>query len=170
MTASISLRPFTRRDLDAAVALEAATYAQPWNRQMFQEELAAPGRTYVVAERDGGIVGYAGLMVVGDEAHVSTLVVSVDERQTGVGTRLMLRLVDTAVVAGARSLTLEVRSSNQPAQALYHRFGFTAVGVRKRYYQDEDAMIMWVHDIDAPAYTALLEDIRAATGTGVGTP
>jgi ribosomal-protein-alanine N-acetyltransferase len=72
---------------------------------------------------------------------------------------LMLRLARSAIEAGASSVTLEVRVSNEPAQALYRRFGMAPVGVRKSYYRDEDALIMWAHDIDRAAYGERLQAI-----------
>jgi ribosomal-protein-alanine N-acetyltransferase len=74
----------------------------------------------------------------------------------------MLHLTTAALEAGATSLTLEVRVSNRPAQALYQRFGMAPVGVRKLYYRDEDALIMWVHDLDGDEYRARLDKIKMA--------
>jgi ribosomal-protein-alanine N-acetyltransferase len=74
----------------------------------------------------------------------------------------MLRICHEALAAGANSLTLEVRFSNRNAQALYQRFGMAPVGVRKRYYKDEDALVMWAHDIDSDPYRERLEEIAGA--------
>ncbi|HKZ25230.1 MAG TPA: GNAT family N-acetyltransferase, partial [Acidimicrobiia bacterium] len=79
----------------------------------------------------------------------------------GIGSRLMLTLTEAAIGAGARSLTLEVRASNHGAQALYRRFGMAPVGVRKHYYRDEDAVIMWAHDLDQPEFAERLDALRA---------
>ena len=156
----VSLRRMTESDVPAAAAMEAVVYPQPWSEQVFLDELTAPNRTYFLAEESGTVVGYAGVMLVGDEAHVTTVVVAPDHRTDRVGTRLMLALTESAIDAGARSMTLEVRVSNQPAQALYRRFGMAPVGVRKNYYRTEDAYIYWVHDVDGPEYTARLAAIR----------
>ncbi len=119
-------------------------------------------RSFIEDERE--VLGYAGLMVVGEEAHVTTVVVHPDRREDKLGTRLMLALVSAAKQANAKSLTLEVRASNVAAQRLYQRFGMAPVGVRKKYYKDEDAMIMWVHDIDGDDFAgrvaALEESLR----------
>ena len=93
---------------------------------------------------------------------VTTVVVHPDRREDRLGTTLMLGLVAEAIEQGAKSMTLEVRSSNEPAQRLYQRFGMAPVGVRKKYYQDEDAMIMWVHDIDGPDFAQRMSDITEA--------
>jgi ribosomal-protein-alanine N-acetyltransferase len=161
---TIALRPLVSDDIEAAGALEESVYSQPWSAGIFADELAEPSRTYIAAEVDGQLVGYGGIMVVDDEAHITTVVVDPDRRERGLGTRLVLSLVDAAIEVGARSLTLEVRVSNQPAQALYRRFGMAPVGVRKRYYRDEDALIMWAHDIDGPEYAACLDRIRKELG------
>lgn len=161
MSAStVLLRPMEVDDIDAAHALEEQVYSQAWSRQVFVDELEQPTRRYVVSEVDDVLAGYGGVMVVGDEAHITTVVVDPTYRQSRVGTRLMLALIDHALAAGAGSLTLEVRASNEAAQALYRRFGMAPVGVRKQYYRDEDALIMWVHDIDGPEYGRRLDAIR----------
>lgn len=165
MMTTIHLVPLTVDDLEAVVELENRTYATPWSEQVFLDELAAPGRTYLKAVDEGGrLIGYAGLMLVGEEAHITTVVVDPAHRGGRIGTRLMLDLARSAMGGGARSLTLEVRVSNAAAQALYRRFGMAPVGVRKRYYVDEDALIMWVHDIDSPAYAARLEAVERELG------
>ena len=121
--------------------------------------MAAPGRIYLVAEANAEVVGYSGLMVILPEAHVTSVTVDPQRRGSRIGTRLMLRICQEALAAGANSLTLEVRVSNRNAQALYQRFGMAPVGIRKRYYKDEDALVMWVHDIDSEAYRERLEEI-----------
>ncbi len=156
------IRTLTTDDVPAAAKLEALVYSQPWSEAMFREEISQPYRTYLAAEVDGTLAGYGGVMVVGDEAHITTVVVDPDRRGHRLGTRLMLGLVDAALESDARSLTLEVRVSNQAAQALYRRFGMAPVGVRKQYYRDEDALIMWVHDIDGEEFQDRLTDIRSS--------
>ncbi len=154
------IRPLVAEDIASAARLEAQVYSQPWTENMFREEISQPYRTYLAAEIEGFLAGYGGVMVVGDEAHITTVVVDPTRRGHRLGTRLMLGLVDAALAAEARSLTLEVRVSNEAAQALYRRFGMAPVGVRKQYYRDEDALIMWVHDIDGEEYRERLADIR----------
>jgi ribosomal-protein-alanine N-acetyltransferase len=157
---STTLRPMGPDDVPAVARLEQLVFPDPWSENAFHEELVAPGRRYVVAEEGSAIVGYAGLLVVGDDSHVVTLAVHPEARGRGLGTRFMLRLVDEARAAGAAHLTLEVRVSNHPAQSLYRRFGFETVGLRRHYYRDEDALIMWALDIDSPGYQQRLAEIR----------
>ncbi len=162
MTRNVTIRSMQLEDVGQAEALEKQAYSQPWNAKVFAEELGQASRTYLAADSDEGLLGYAGLMVIGDEAHVTTVVVHPDRREDRLGTRLMLALAGAAIEQGAQSMTLEVRVSNEAAQALYRRFGMAPVGVRKRYYQDEDALIMWVHDIAGPAFAARMASIEEA--------
>jgi ribosomal-protein-alanine N-acetyltransferase len=103
-------------------------------------------------------------MYVLPDAHVTTLAVDPAWHRRAIGTRLLVALARAAVTTGATALTLEVRASNQAAQELYRRFGFAPAGVRKAYYADtgEDALIMWAHDTDSPAFSVRLDEIAAA--------
>ncbi|CAN5876329.1 ribosomal protein S18-alanine N-acetyltransferase [soil metagenome] len=157
---TIELSPLTVADVASAVELEGRTYPSPWPEQVFRDELAAEGRFYLKASAGGKLVGYGGLMIVMPDAHITTVVVDSTHRGARIGTRLMLELTEEAIRRGAGSLTLEVRMSNQAAQGLYRRFGMSPVGVRKQYYTDEDALIMWVHDVDSPAFADRLARLR----------
>jgi ribosomal-protein-alanine N-acetyltransferase len=154
------VRPMTATDLEVVSNLERDIFPDPWSARAFAEELAAEGRHYLVCEEGGEVVGYAGLLVIGEDAHVVTLGVIPTRRQHGLGALLMLRLAEKALGAGAINLTLEVRADNEVAQGLYHRFGFVPIGVRRRYYRDVDALIMWALDIDSDEYRARLAVIR----------
>ena len=162
----IDRRPAVRgmrlSDLDQVMELELATFRTPWPREVFENEIEAPGRCYLVAEHSDRIVGYGGLMVVDDDAHVNTLAAVRPGPVPAIGTRLMLRLVDRGLEGGAQHLSLEVRASNRRAQEFYRKFGMAPVGVRKHYYQDDDALIMWAHDIGALDYRRRLDRIRDA--------
>lgn len=109
------------------------------------------------------IVGFAGLWLMLDEAHVTTIGVKPSHRGRGVGELLLLGLFDAALEMGASLMTLEVRVSNVVAQKLYEKYGFERVGIRKRYYSDngEDAYIMTVTDIQSTRYRAMLERYRS---------
>lgn len=159
-----TIRRMRKRDLAAVVSLEEAIYPQPWSPGVFAEELSLLNRHYVVVEDEGRIIGYGGLLLVAEDAHVTTIAIDPGARRKRMGTRLMLALVDAAGVAGARHLTLEVRVSNAGARSLYQRFGFAPVGVRKDYYRDEDALVMWATDIDTDEYAARIAAIRASLG------
>ena len=156
------IRRMRKRDLAAVQRLEEAIYPQPWSPGVFAEELSLLNRHYLVMEDGGRIIGYGGLLLVAEDAHVTTVAVDPEARRRTLGTRLMLALVDAATAAGARHLTLEVRVSNEGARRLYQRFGFAPVGVRKDYYRDEDALVMWATDIDTDEYVARVDAVRTS--------
>jgi len=149
------IRPMTTDDLDAVAGLEQAHQPQPWSRKAFEDELAQKSRVYRVA--GSPVMAFGGIMVVDDEAHVTNLLVAPDRRRRGVGRRLMISLIEAAIEAGAKQLTLEVRASNEAARALYASLGLAPVGVRPKYYGDDDALIMWAHDID---HASFIESLR----------
>ena len=155
--AVITLRPMTQDDVAEVAAMEAGLQPRPWSEQVFRDEVDAENRSYFVAAGGDLVVGFAGVMVIEDEAHVTNLLVAEDVRRVGIGRRLMLALIEAAVDLGARHLTLEVRTGNDAARALYSRLGLAPVGVRPRYYGDDDTLILWAHDIDRPEY---LESLR----------
>lgn len=158
---TLSIRPMTRGDIPAVAALESEIYPQPWSPRVFFDELAMENRRYVVVlDGSSSVIGYGGLLIVEEDAHITTIAVAPSSRGHQLGTRLMLRLVDEAVAAGTRHLTLEVRASNETAQRLYQRFGFEPVGRRKNYYKDEDALVMWATDIDTGDYQERILSIR----------
>jgi ribosomal-protein-alanine N-acetyltransferase len=163
----VRLTPMRRRDLRAVLRIESVVYPRPWTFTLYMSELnLRSSRHYVVARVDGSVAGYAGMLFSADEAHVTTIAVDPARHRQGVGTRLLLHQARVARARGARHLTLEVRASNAPAQALYRSFGFEAEGIRRNYYSEvnEDAVIMWAHDIDTDAYGRLLDEREAALG------
>lgn len=146
VTTGVLLRPMTDADLDAIGGLEGRLFgAQAWTRQTLEEELADPAtRWYRVAECAGAIVGYAGLAMLGDEAHVMTIGTVPEHRGEGIGRAMLRELLAEAARRGIVRVILEVRADNAAAIALYQTEGFAAVGVRRRYYQPEnvDAVVM----------------------------
>ena len=151
----IAIRAFEPEDVAAALALEVANQFQPWTEGIFNDELSAENRTYLVAE-DGALCGFGGVMLIGDEAHITNLLVATEHRGQGIGRRLMIGLIAAAIDEGARHLTLEVRSENEAARSLYSGLGLAPVGLRPGYYDDDDALIMWAHDIDSAEYAERL--------------
>lgn len=162
-SSALVVEPMRRRDLGAVMAIEQVSYPRPWTIGVFQGELdiARRGdRHYVVARAGGELVGYAGSMFVVDDAHVTNIAVAGSHRRDGVGTRLLAELAWTAITRDCQGLTLEVRASNEAAQALYRQFGFVPAGVRKRYYENtEDAIVMWCTDLSEPAYRERLAEL-----------
>ena len=132
----------------------------PWTTRLPLPLLPFGRRGDATAPR---IVGFAGMWTVFDEAHITTIGVEPEHRGHGLGELLLVALADEAVRRGAEWLTLEVRVSNEPAQGLYHKYGFSVQGVRKRYYSDnnEDAYIMWSPSLRDPAYLTRYAELRA---------
>jgi ribosomal-protein-alanine N-acetyltransferase len=160
----VHLVPLRRRHLRSVMRIESQVYSRPWSLALFMSELnLRTGRAYVAARIDGAVVGYAGIMIQADEAHVTTIAVDPAWQRYKVGSRLLAHLARTARSLGARHLTLEVRVSNDQAQGMYRKFGFEAAGIRKNYYVDvnEDALVMWAYDIDTDAYRDRLASIEA---------
>lgn len=146
----VCLRAMQWSDLEQVMLIEGASYLSPWSRGSFEREISENSTaTYVVAEQDGRICGYAGMWVLLDEGHITNVAVHPDHRRRGLGTALLSELARRAERLGVLQLTLEVRPSNHGAQALYQRLGFVARGRRKGYYSDtgEDAIIMWLDDL-----------------------
>jgi len=110
------------------------------------------------------VVGYGGVWLTVDEGHITTIASAPEVRRRGVGELVLNGLIDAAGDLGANHLTLEVRVSNTPAQALYLKYGFEARGTRRRYYTDnnEDALIMWAGPLDSPSYQHRLRELRYA--------
>jgi [ribosomal protein S18]-alanine N-acetyltransferase len=169
----VHLVPMRRRHLRAVLRIEAAVYPRPWSVSLFLSELALrSSRAYTVARVDNTVVGYSGLMLSGEDAHVTTVAVDPAWHRRGIATRLMLHMARLATRRGARHLTLEVRVGNTAAQALYRRFGFHPAGIRKNYYSEtnEDALVMWADDVDSPPYGARLaaieQDVAGQTISG----
>jgi ribosomal-protein-alanine N-acetyltransferase len=162
---TLTFAPMKRRHLNQVLAIESTVYTSGWSRQIFLNELLyASERSYIVAKVGRTIVGYVGIMFAPDEGHVTTIAVHQDWQRNKVATRLMLRAADETIDHGFDALTLEARVSNVAAHQLYEQFGFTSVGVRPGYYADnrEDAVIMWVHNIQSAEYRDRLNAIAAS--------
>lgn len=155
--------PMRSRDLRSVLRIEGEVFDEPWSRHLFEGELAQrTSRAYRTAWVGDELVGYAGQMSIDDEAHVNNIAVAPGWVGRRIGTVLLYDLVRTALARGSAHLTLEVAVGNVPAIALYRRFGLAPVGVRPNYYHDGDALIMWVRDIDSPAYGDRLASIGSA--------
>jgi ribosomal-protein-alanine N-acetyltransferase len=167
----VRIAPMRRRHLRGVLAIESQVYPRPWTLGLFMSELALrTSRLYLVARVGTRVVGYAGVMFVVGEAHITTIAVDPAWHRVGIGTRLMLTLTRQSIQRGATSLTLEVRLGNHGAQELYRRFGLAPAGVRKRYYveSNEDALIMWAYEIDSPEFQSRLDGIeRGLSGSTV---
>ena len=135
-----------RRHLRGVMSIERQVYARPWSPNLFVAEMTEPhNRCYLVARIDKIVVGYAGMICYGDEAHITNIAVDPQRQRRGIGARLLYDQLLEAIDMGAHAVSLEVRVTNWGAQRLYARYGFHPVGIRRNYYQElnEDALIMW---------------------------
>ena len=150
-------------DVPEVLAIERLSFSAPWPAYAFEQELTANRLAhYVVARLDDRVVGFGGIWLMVDEAHITTFGVHPDHRRRGVGRRLLLRLAERSIELGCARMTLEVRVSNLPAQALYGSFGFRVAGRRVAYYSDdgEDALVMTTPELAGPAMQAALAQER----------
>jgi [ribosomal protein S18]-alanine N-acetyltransferase len=141
----VLIEPMRLADLDEVQAIEQASFATPWPPNSYRSELETNRLAhYVIARIDGRVVAYGGIWLMVDEAHITTFAVAPGWRRRKIGERLLLALLDLATERRASEATLEVRLSNLPARRLYEKYGFRPVGLRPRYYSDnnEDALIM----------------------------
>jgi ribosomal-protein-alanine N-acetyltransferase len=137
-------------DIDAVLVVEKQAFTTPWSRTAFEEELGNNDLAhYLVVTDNGRIAGYGGFWVVVDEAHVTNIALSSEYHGRGLGSLLLEHMILAAKLAGAVSMTLEVRPSNTAARKLYSRRGFTERGIRPNYYAEigEDALIMWLDNL-----------------------
>ncbi len=148
---SLTVRSLLSGDLDVVERLERELFgAQAWSRAALVEELDGPGRTYLAADVDGALVGYAGLRCDGVDADVMTIGTQTAQQGRGVGRALLRALLDRARELGARRVFLEVRVNNDAAVHLYASEGFQRIGRRRGYYQGVDAWTMRL-DLDETA-------------------
>jgi len=160
LTAPVVIAPMALEDVDAAHEIERLSFATPWPAYAFEQELRGNRLARYLAARAGDeLVGFAGMWMMVDDAHVTTISVHPHWRRRGVGRQLLLDLSELAIAIGARRMTLEVRASNAAAHALYREFGFEVVGRRPGYYSDdgEDALVMTTPDLDTPVMRTLLD-------------
>jgi len=184
------VEPMRMRDIPTVHHIEERVFSLPWSTTAFTHELlhnkaseylvlkyepwigaqntasSAPRRRLGASLRrlDRSLLGYGGLWMMVEEAHISTLALREAWRGHGLGELLLVSLIEVAMGCNAELLTLEVRVNNRVAQALYAKYGFEKVGYRRRYYSDngEDAHIMSTGDIAAPAYQLAFEQRRRA--------
>lgn len=139
------LMPGRLADLDEIMEIERLCFPSPWSRQVFVEEFDQEFSRIMVIRHDRSdrMLGFINYWLVHDEVHVLNVATHPDWRRRGIARKLMEHAIQAGVLRAARLVTLEVRRSNESAQALYQRLGFRAVDVRRRYYENgEDAIVM----------------------------
>ncbi len=141
----IQIRRMTAKDVSAVARIEQTIFSEPWSADSFRKGIEAQSDIYLVAEEDGEILGYCGLWGVIDEGQITNVAVAPEYRRRGVAEKMLRELMQQAAEMRFTEFTLEVRVSNTPAIALYHKLGFHDAGIRKDFYAKprEDAIIMW---------------------------
>ena len=159
-----------RRHLRGVMAIERQVYTRPWSPNLFLAEMTDPhNRRYIVARLDRDVVGYAGLICYGEEAHVTNIAVDPMLQGHGIAHRLLYEQLLAARAMGGQAVSLEVRVTNWRAQRLYARFGFHPVGIRRNYYAElrEDALIMWTDDIRDAGFRERIDAIVGSLPEGL---
>jgi len=160
----VSIEPMRWVDVERIAAIERRCYPTPWHANAYYTELNNACAVYLVARVAGEVVGYGGMWVVMDEAHITTLAVDPPHQGRKIGERLLHALLEEAILRGAQRATLEVREYNQVAQNLYRKYGFREAAMRRSYYSDngENAIVMWAEGIAEPDYLRRLRELRRA--------
>ena len=166
MTAGfLTIRPMGIADLEAVQRIERASFTTPWPPQAYRQELETNRLAhYLVGQLGDEVVAYGGIWLMVDEAHITTFAVHPRYRRRRIGERLLLAMIDLSADRHAREATLEVRLSNIAARRLYEKYGFRPVGIRPRYYSDdqEDALIMTTEPLSSPAMVDRVARLRRA--------
>ena len=146
---NIEICPFTKDCIDDIFHITVLSFATAWSIDSFNNELNNKFAKYVVAKCDDKIIGYGGMWLIIDEAHITNIAVHPEFRRTGAASLILKNMVDICKLESVISMTLEVRDSNMAARNLYGKFGFISEGIRRKYYADnkEDAIIMWKHNV-----------------------
>lgn len=141
----VTISPMVPADLDEVLAIERVSFPSAWSRDSYERELRNTGSYYFTVRCAGTLAGYAGMWVIVDEAHITTIAVRPEWRRQGLARRLLDLLIAFAEQSGAVRITLEVREHNDAARALYRKLGFQATGVLHGYYGDtgENGIVMW---------------------------
>ena len=159
---NFQIREMTHDDINEILQIEELCYgAHHWSRESFQTELSNKISTYNCVLNNEKCVGYIGYWKIMDEAHVTNISIHPDFQNKKLAHRLILSMIDECYEEKIKYITLEVRVSNERAIHLYEKFGFKSLGVRKKYYQDnnEDALIMWSENIFDKKYKDLYSEL-----------
>lgn len=145
MIGMVEIEKLNKSDLDLVLKIENRCFAIPWSRNMYLSEFDNSLAHYFAIRYFDKVVGYAGLWVIMDEAHITNIAVDSNHQNIGLGSKLMSHIIEEARKLGCNKMTLEVRVGNEAAIHLYKKYRFKTCGIRKKYYEDnnEDALIMW---------------------------
>jgi len=161
----LRIEPMTLGDLPAVLRIEGRSFATSWPANAFANEIRDNKLAhYFVGRVDERVVAYGGIWVILEDSHITTIAVEPTYRGRRFGEAMLLKLLDEAIARGASWITLEVRESNDVAQKLYRKYGFTTVSTRRGYYSDngENALVMWAGNLKGELYGARLRALRAS--------
>jgi len=133
-------------DIDAILDISSLSFSVCWSKDSYIQELTNPIARYLVAKIDNKVIGFVGTWIVLDESHITNIAIHPNYRKQGIASKLLEKFLTYCQSQGCVAYTLEVRSGNKAAKALYEKYNFKQDGVRKGYYEDnkEDAIIMWL--------------------------
>ncbi|MBK8190329.1 MAG: GNAT family N-acetyltransferase [Vampirovibrionales bacterium] len=172
---SLRIRRLETRDIELLMAIESVSFGRFfWSADIFHRELRNPGSRYYALTDDrespDRLIGYNGLWKMRDEAHFTTVAIHPHLRRRSLGELMHCHLLGVSVKEGVRWITTEIRGANVGSQNLCYKYGFYAVGLRRRYYQDneEDALVMVSPDLRSHAWQTLYNRRKAELRTAVG--
>ena len=170
MAQLVNIQKMQRGDVARVMEIEKQCFATPWHESAYLTELVNRSAHYVVARVDDTIVGYSGMWVIMDEAHITTIGVDPGYRGLKIGEQILVAVLEEAMRRGARRATLEVRESNIVAQNLYRKYGFVPAAIRRGYYSDnnENAVVMWVDDMLTRDYQRFFAELKRRLQTEAG--
>jgi len=156
----VRIDKMSKADVPRVMEIELASFTSPWHESAYLSEINNRSAYYIVARLEDKIVGYAGMWVIMDEAHITTIAVAPECRGMRIGEQILIALLEESIRRGALRATLEVRMSNKTAQNLYLKYGFSPVAIRRGYYSDnnEDALVMWIDDMCSPQYQKMFKN------------
>jgi ribosomal-protein-alanine N-acetyltransferase len=161
----LEIAPMVIDDIPDVLAIETLSFQSAWPPNAFTTELRDNKLAhYFVGRLDGKIVAYGGIWVILEDSHVTTIAVHPDVRGQRLGEEILVFLLDEAIERDASWITLEVRETNDVAQKLYRKYGFTVVSTRRGYYSDnnESALVMWAGNLRGTLYANRLAALKAA--------
>lgn len=141
---NILVRKMTEKDIGQVAAIEREAFSTPWDEQGFADAVSQERNLFCVAEYKGAVIGYCGMYTAADEGEITNVAVTAAFRKKGAGSRILAYAIEQAADMGIERIYLEVRRSNEPAQRLYRKYGFSPQGIRKNFYRkpEEDAVVM----------------------------
>jgi ribosomal-protein-alanine N-acetyltransferase len=150
-------------DIEQVLEIEELSFSSSWPQNAFANEVRENKLAhYFTGRLDGRVVAYGGIWVILEDSHVTTIAVHPTMRGRKLGEEMLIHLLDAAIANGASWITLEVRESNEVAQKLYRKYGFTIVSTRRGYYSDnnENALVMWAGNLKGPLYASRLAVLK----------